>query len=64
MQNIIDRLYTPTPVAARKIGDGLLLASTVLAGIAAYAACPICTFLAGLSGVVGKFLTNLAMESR
>ena len=46
----------PTPAKWRKIGDGLLLASTLIASL--NISTPAVALTVQISGVVGKFLTN------
>lgn len=46
----------PTPAKWRKIGDGLLLASTIIASL--NISTPTVAVVVQVTGVLGKFLTN------
>lgn len=54
--------YSPTPAKWRKLGDALLGVSTTITGFAIYEEAKWVAIAALLSGVVGKFLTNLFSE--
>jgi hypothetical protein len=51
----------PTPKKLRRLGDGLLLASTIITNETMIDKPVVATF-ALISGVVGKFLTNFFSE--
>ena len=56
------RYYSPTPVKWRKLGDALLVVSTTITGYAMYEDVKWIALTALITGVVGKFLTNLFKE--
>jgi len=50
--------YKPTPAKFRKVGDGLLVASTLVS--AQYSHNPKVMFISQLIGLIAKMITNLA----
>lgn len=54
------RYWLPTPKFFRKLGDTLLASSTMVAGYATYAGYEWTAYVAIVSGVLGKFLSNFA----
>ena len=52
----------PTPKKLRRLGDGLLILSTSIAGYAMANDYPTVEFVVMVSGVAGKFLTNFFSE--
>lgn len=52
----IEGYAKPTPAKWRRIGDGLLLASTLIASL--NIGTPVAAVTIQVTGVVGKFLTN------
>ena len=50
--------YKPTPAKFRKVGDGLLVASTLVS--AQYSYNPKVMFISQLIGLIAKMITNLA----
>jgi hypothetical protein len=57
-----NKYYRPTPVKWRKIGDALLAASTTITTFAIYEQVEWLAYVALITGVVGKFLTNLFVK--
>ncbi len=55
----MNRYYRPTPIKWRKIGDALLASSTTITTFAIYEQVEWLAYVALLTGVIGKFLTNL-----
>ncbi len=55
----MNRYYRPTPIKWRKVGDALLAASTTITTFAIYEQVEWLAYVALITGVVGKFLTNL-----
>ena len=49
--------YKPTPTKFRKIGDALLIASALIS--TQFPADPKAIFISSITGIAGKFLTNL-----
>jgi hypothetical protein len=49
--------YKPTPTKLRKIGDALLVASVLVS--TQYPDNPKAILISSITGIVGKFLTNL-----
>jgi hypothetical protein len=50
---------SPTPVVVRRIGDGILAASTILNIVATLSGIPpIVGIIANIAGVAGKYLSN------
>jgi hypothetical protein len=56
---MMNRYYRPTPIKWRKIGDALLAASTTITTCAIYEHVEWLAYTALITGVIGKFLTNL-----
>jgi hypothetical protein len=56
---MMNRYYRPTPIKWRKVGDALLAASTTITTFAIYEQVEWLAYVALITGVVGKFLTNL-----
>jgi hypothetical protein len=56
---MMNRYYRPTPIKWRKIGDALLASSTTITTFAIYEQVEWLAYVALLTGVIGKFLTNL-----
>lgn len=56
---MMNRYYRPTPIKWRKIGDALLAASTTITTYAIYDQVEWLAYAALITGVIGKFLTNL-----
>lgn len=54
--------YSPTPKKWRKLGDALLGVSTTITGFAIYEEIKWLAMTALITGVIGKFLTNLFSE--
>ena len=54
----VSGFYKPTPAKFRKVGDGLLVASTLVS--AQYTDNPKVMLISQLVGLIGKLLTNLA----
>ena len=54
--------YTPTPKKWRKLGDTLLAVSTTITGYAVYEDIKWVALTALITGVVGKFLSNLFVK--
>jgi hypothetical protein len=57
----IGQYAKPTPKKLRRLGDGLLLASTILTNETMIDK-PAIASIALISGVIGKFLTNFFSE--
>ena len=55
----MNKYYRPTPVKWRKIGDALLATSTTITTFAIYEQVEWLAYVALITGVLGKFLTNL-----
>lgn len=55
----MNRYYRPTPIKWRKVGDALLAASTTITTFAIYEQVEWLAYVALITGVLGKFLTNL-----
>lgn len=55
----MNKYYRPTPIKWRKIGDALLASSTTITTFAIYEQVEWLAYVALLTGVIGKFLTNL-----
>jgi hypothetical protein len=64
MKKLLKRYYKKTPKFFRKLGDTLLACSTMVAGYATYAGYEWTAYVAIISGVVGKFLTNFATDEK
>lgn len=58
----MNRYYRPTPVKWRKIGDALLAASATITTFAIAEQVEWLAYAALITGVVGKFLTNLFVK--
>jgi len=58
----IEGYYRNTPIFWRKLGDGLLGASTAITGYAISAGNNTLAYIALAIGVIGKFLTNFFEE--
>lgn len=58
----MNRYYRPTPVKWRKVGDALLAASTTITTFAIAEQVEWLAYAALITGVVGKFLTNLFVK--
>ena len=56
---MMSRYYRPTPIKWRKLGDALLAASTTITTFAIYEQVEWLAYVALITGVTGKFLTNL-----
>jgi len=56
---MMNRYYRPTPIKWRKVGDALLAASTTITTFAIYEQVEWLAYVALITGVLGKFLTNL-----
>jgi len=54
----VSGFYKPTPAKFRKVGDGLLVASTLVS--AQYSENPKVMFISQLVGLIAKLITNLA----
>ena len=64
MSKLKRNYWASTPKVFRKIGDTLLASSTMIAGYSMYSGFEWVAIIAIGSGVVGKFLTNFAHESK
>ena len=53
------RYYSPTPIWARKLGDALLAASSSITMYAIAEDNEVLAYITLITGVLGKFLTNL-----
>jgi len=58
----MNRYYRPTPVKWRKVGDALLAASATITTFAIAEQVEWLAYAALITGVVGKFLTNLFVK--
>ena len=56
---MMNKYYRPTPIKWRKIGDALLASSTTITTFAIYEQVEWLAYVALITGVLGKFLTNL-----
>ena len=54
----VSGFYKPTPAKFRKVGDALLVGSTIVS--AQYSENPKVMFISQLVGLIGKLITNLA----
>lgn len=61
--NVKQRYYLPTPKFWRKVGDGLLGASTMITAASIYSDYEWLAMSSLLIGVIGKFMTNLFSDS-
>jgi hypothetical protein len=58
----MNKYYRPTPIKWRKIGDALLASSTTITTFAIYEQVEWLAYVALLTGVIGKFLSNLFVK--
>ena len=59
---MMNKYYRPTPIKWRKIGDALLASSTTITTFAIYEQVEWLAYVALLTGVIGKFLSNLFVK--
>lgn len=64
LNKLNDKYKKATPVLWRKVGDGLLGVSTTITGFAIYEEAKWVAISALVTGVLGKFITNVFSEDK